>query len=295
MKQLTATQIAAWLPNRALNAHKGDFGRVLVVAGSRGMCGAGFLCAKSALVAGAGLVAWALPSSMQPAFAAALPEVITCPLAETPEGLLASQEELISFCSQFNPSILVFGPGMGASPLLISLTEQLQIPAVVDADGLNALARLNLSWPANRPAVFTPHPGEMARLLATGVAGNEQERAEQVRKLADKTGAVAVLKGHRSLVSCGAELFENTTGGPALAKAGSGDVLSGIIAGLWAQLGSANGYNNQTALRAALCGVYLHGLAGDLAARHQTDFSVLATGTIAHISQAIYSVLQEKK
>lgn len=295
MNKLGAAQIIKWLPQRVQTAHKGLFGRVLVVAGSRQMCGAGFLCAKSALTAGAGLVAWALPASMQPSFAAALPEVITCPLTETPEGLLASQEELFSFCNAFKPSVIVFGPGMGNSPLLIGLIEKMNVPAVMDADGLNALARLNLSWPKNRPAVFTPHPGEMARLLKTNVAQNKEERVSQVCALADKTGAVAVLKGNATLVSCGNEIFENTTGGPALAKGGSGDVLSGLVAGLWAQLGTADGWNNQTALRAALCAVYLHGLAGDLAANQKTDFCVLATDTVAFIPQAVQTVLQERK
>lgn len=294
MNKLNASHIAEWLPQRALTAHKGTFGRVLVVAGSRQMCGAGFLCAKSALAAGAGLVAWALPASMQPAFAAALPEVITCPLTENSEGLLASQEELFSFYNQFKPSLVVFGPGMGNSPVLIGLLEKMNVPAVVDADGLNALARLSLSWPKERPAVFTPHPGEMARLLKTDIAREANERLAQVRALADKTGAVAILKGHNSLVACGEEIFENTTGGPALAKAGCGDVLSGLVAGLWAQLGAINGWNNQTALRAALCGVYLHGLAGDLAAKQKTDFCVLATDVLAFISQAIQIVLKEK-
>jgi len=284
-------QLAQWLPPRPKNAHKGNFGRVLVVAGSRTMCGAGFLCAKAALTAGAGLVYWALPQTMQPAFAAALPEVITLPLPEQENGAIAESAWKLfpEICAKYNPSLLVVGPGMDASPLLPQLLPDIALPLVVDADGLNMLSReagWHCTWPQDRPAIFTPHGAEMARLLGTAVAMEEETRQAQVKQLARLTGGVAVLKGAPTYVQAENSFYQNTTGGPALAKAGSGDVLSGVIAGLWAQWGTAEGFSVHTAWKAAVCGVYLQGLAGDLAARDKGNYSVLATDTLAYLPQA---------
>ena len=155
MNLITPEQIRSWLPARPQQAHKGSFGRVLVVAGSRTMCGAGYLCAKSALLAGAGLVFWALPKSMQPAFAAALPEVITLPMPETEEGLLSADGlyELTDFTACQKPSLAVLGPGMGESPLIIPFLETCNLPLVADADALNALSKdpaWTIWWPKNR-------------------------------------------------------------------------------------------------------------------------------------------------
>lgn len=289
---LTLPQIHNWLPKRPQNAHKGSFGRVLVVAGSRSMCGAGLLCAKSALAAGAGLVYWALPKSMQPMFAAVLPEAITLPLPENESGEIdeSAWELLPEICEQFSPSLAVVGPGMGQSQLLPILLQNLSLPLLVDADALNALARQpgwHRTWPHERPAIFTPHPGEMARLLNCAPALSKAARQEQVQNLAELTQGVCVLKGAGTLIATPQALFENTTGGPALAKGGSGDVLAGLIAGLWAQLGSAEEFSLQTALQAAVCGVYVHGLAGDLAARSLSAYGVLARDIVAHIPVAL--------
>ncbi len=297
MQPITQALVHEWLPVRPQAAHKGSFGRVLVVAGSRSMCGAGLLCAKSALAAGAGLVYWALPKTMQSAFAAALPEAITIPLPENELGEIdeSAWELFPDICAQFNPSLLVAGPGMGKSPLLPLLLQNSALPLVVDADALNALARepgWHSTWPHERPAVFTPHAAEMARLLNSPVAAGDPTRQAHVQKLAQLTGGVCLFKGIRTLV-CGAqELLENTTGGPALAKGGAGDVLSGVIAGLWAQLGTQEGFSVHTALKATACGVYLHGLAGDFAAHDKGPYSVLAADISDYISCAFVHVLE---
>lgn len=297
IKKLTREDVRSRWPIRSANANKGSFGRVLVVAGSRTMCGAGFLCAKSALLSGAGMVFWALPQSMQPAFAAALPEAITLPLPETQTGELSADafEKLESFCTLRKPSLAVVGPGMGASPLFSRVLAGLKLPLVLDADALNFLAAAGGAR-LSQPAIYTPHPGEMARLLKTDIARNQKFREEQVQNLARQTGGVCVLKGAGTLVCRNApegkfELFQNATGGPALAKAGTGDVLSGVIAGLWAQLGTSAGFDLNSAFSAALCGVYAHGLAGDLAARTHTDYSVLAGEVALHIPQAVKEIL----
>lgn len=297
IKKITREEVRSRWPVRPQEANKGSFGRVLVVAGSRTMCGAGFLCAKSALLSGAGLVFWALPQSMQPAFAAALPEVITLPLPETDSGELAAEafDGMQSFCADRKPSVAVIGPGMGKSPLFSRLLTELDLPQIVDADALNFMAAENGTvWLHNTPVIYTPHAGEMARLLKTDIARDEKSREQQVRALARKTGGVCLFKGAGTLVCAEEELpavWQNTTGSPALAKAGSGDVLSGVIGGLWAQLGKTAGFDLQSAFSAALCGVYVHGLAGDLAAQARTDYGVLAGDTALQIPAAIKEIL----
>jgi len=294
IKKILPDLVSAYLPLRNRQAHKGDFGRVLIVAGSRTMCGAGFLCAKSALTAGAGLVFWALPASMQPYFAAALPEVITLPLPETQTGEIdiSALDILKKYIKEKRISVAVIGMGLGKSPLIYPFLTQLTVPTLADADALNELAAEKTDFFAVdfSRCVFTPHAGEMARLSGGAIAGSPQGRAEQVRMLADKTKGVAVLKGADTLVCGGVEIYQNTTGNSALAKGGAGDVLSGIIAGLWAQLGTANGFDKNSALKAALCGVYLHGLAGDLAASARSEYAVLAQDIIAHLPQAFLSL-----
>jgi len=293
MKKITAPVVAARLPKRAPSAHKGNFGRVLVVAGSRQMCGAGWLCALGALRAGAGLVAWVLPESMQPAFAAALPEVITVPAAETRDGLLSAnaQTDLVRFCNHFKPTVLACGPGMGESPLLPFLLGKTDFPLVLDADGLNFVAAHPAVCLSGRPCICTPHPGEMARLLKRPVATDEKTRVQQAQGWSEKTSTVTVLKGAKTVVAFSNEIWENTTGNVALAKGGSGDVLTGVIAGLWAQLGAAQGFTGQSALQAALCGVYLHGLSGDLVARELTAYGVLARDVADRVPAALKQVL----
>lgn len=300
MQPITRSLVANCMPTRPQNAHKGTFGRVLVVAGSRMMCGAGFLCAQSALRVGAGLVYWALPQEMQPAFAAALPEVITCPLPSNQAGELdvCGQEILEAYLQRFSPSLVVLGPGLGQSPLVERLLRTLRLPMIVDADALHVLARMpDISLQA--PVIFTPHPGEMAHLLGTTIANTPQTRQAQAFQWTQRHAGVCVLKGKDTLVALArageVEVWQNTTGGVALAKAGSGDVLAGVIAGLWAQLGTAQGFTQDTALQAALSGVYIHGLAGDVAAKKLGPFSVLARDTVNFLAAAIQQVLQEGK
>lgn len=299
MKKITRAVVSHLLPGRAPEAHKGNFGRVLVIAGSRGMCGAGLLCAKSALCAGAGLVYWALPQTMQPAFAAALPEAITLALPETKSGEIAASAwtALKALIEQVRPSVVVVGPGLKNSPLVKRLFGALHLPLIIDADGLNQLAMLTPKK-FSQPVIFTPHPGEMARLLKDKIALSPAERQVQLKQFLQLRGGVCVLKGHHTLVGTLSkktpEIWENTSGSVALAKGGSGDVLSGIIAGLWAQLGIASNFS-QTALTAALCAVYVHGVAGELAAQEKSVYGVLASDTVSQIGPAMKQILQENK
>ncbi len=299
MDQITREEILSFLPSRPASAHKGFFGRVLVVAGSRNMCGAGFLCAKSALRAGAGLVYWALPETMQPSFAAALPEAITLPLPENELGEIASSAwpVLTDFIAKHRPTLAVVGMGMQESPLLPKLLRELKLPLVVDADALNALGKM-FPFHFKQPVILTPHAAEIARLLNTAVVADKSFRILQAAQLADQTGGVCVLKGPGTIVAVSDEgklnSWQNPTGGTALAKGGSGDVLSGVIAGLWAQFAS-QGLTSENALQVALCATYIHGLAGDKAAKDLSDYGVLASDISAYVPRALRELLQEEK
>ena len=300
MDKITRQEVVSLFPLRDPKAYKGVFGRVLVVAGSRQMCGAGLLCAKGALRVGAGLVYWALPASMQPMFAAAFPEVITIPLPENERGEIAETAWpiLTDFIEKQSPTVAAVGMGMQKSPLLPQLLQEITIPMVLDADGLNALSRFPASFRFKQPTILTPHPGEIARLLNTAIVADESFRILQAAQLADQTGAICVLKGPDTVVAVSDQgklnSWQNPTGGPALAKGGSGDVLSGVVAGLWAQF-AAQGLTIKNGLQAAKCAVYVHGLAGDLAAEKLSDYGVLATDTLSYLPVAIQQVLQERK
>ncbi len=294
--RLTRALVKSFLPARPKNANKGTFGRVLIVAGSANMAGAGVLCARAVLQTGAGLAALALPKSRQCVAAAALPEMLSLGLPEK-DGVVSARAVpvLQKFIAQFNPSVLLIGPGLSDSPFIIPFLKKNTLPAILDADALNALSRqkdfaqiLNGRF----PLICTPHPGEMKRLIKKPISADEKIRAEYARELSQKTGGVSLLKGFHTVVTDGKTVYVNPTGGPVLAKAGSGDTLAGFIAGLWAQLGVADEFNNQTALKAASCGAYLHGLCGDLAARRLTERCVLASDVAAELPCAFQHILK---
>lgn len=291
----TRALIKSFLPPRPKTANKGMFGRVLIVAGSEKMAGASVLCAKAVLKTGAGLATLALPRSRQCTAAAALPEMLTLPLPEK-DGVvsLRALPVLQKFIWDFNPSLLLIGPGLSASPLIIPFLRKNALPAVIDADALNALARqkdFGNILGHRFPMICTPHPGEMGRLLKKAIPSEEAGRVRCAKELSAQTGGVTLLKGFCTVITDGEAVYINPTGGPALAKAGSGDTLGGMIAGLWAQLGAAQGFDNQTALKAAVCGAYLHGLCGDLAARKLTERCVLASDVADELPHAFKRML----
>ncbi len=261
---LTADQAAACLNERGLGAHKGSFGHLLTVGGSVGFSGAACLMAMAGVRAGAGLVTAALPEGLNAVAEMKLTAAMTQPLPQTSEGALSLKALPVLLELAGRRSALAIGPGLGQAEetraLARGLLAKQTAPVVVDADGLNALAgNLTPKVIAAGEAVITPHPGEAARLLGCPVAEVQADRLAAVRRLAESSGTVAVLKGARTVVASpvGAAWI-NPTGNQLLASGGSGDVLTGLIGGLLAQ--------GLTALEAALAGVYLHGLAADLAA-----------------------------
>jgi len=278
---------------RAADSNKGKYGHVLVVGGSVGKSGAPAMTSMSALRAGAGLVTAAVPSSIVAQVSGFAPELMTRPMMASPTGELASKgitaqqfEKLID-----RKTVIAVGPGLGEGPgteiLLEALLSDTKLPAVIDADGLNTLAanpflmeKMTEVAKAGRTVVLTPHPGEMARLTGKNVAEIQANRLEAARNFVRETGVTLVLKGSRTLIAHpDGRVAVNTSGNPGMAKGGSGDVLTGVIAAMLAQF-------KDDVASAVEVAVYLHGLAADLAVRDMDEHTLLATDSLQYYSRA---------
>ncbi len=272
------------LQTRKHNAHKGDFGKICIIGGSIGFSGAAALAGRSALRAGAGLVRVAVPKSVLPIVASIEPSYTTIALAEDNQGRISKKAINQILTAVEENDCLAFGPGVGVSgdlqQILYTLIAQQEKPTVIDADGLNNLAKIT-DWPQKRKAklILTPHPGEMKRLWA-GLFREPQpsERQTQAVQLAARSGTIVALKGAGTVVTDGEKVYINKTGNPGMASAGSGDVLTGCIAALSGQ--------GLSCLDAAILGVYIHGLAGDIAAENKGQISLIATDIIDALPQA---------
>jgi ADP-dependent NAD(P)H-hydrate dehydratase len=276
------------LKPRAVDAHKGDFGKVCIIAGSMGMSGAAALAGRSALRAGAGLVRVATPKSVLPIVASIEPSFTTIPLPEDSRGRISAKAVNIILEAVGQNDVLAFGPGVGISgglrSVLGTMFEQEGLRLVIDADGLNNLAGMK-DWPGRLKAkmIVTPHPGEMKRLWS-GLFREPlpDQRQEQAVQLAQRTGTVVVLKGAGTVVTDGEKVYVNKTGNPGMATAGSGDILTGIITALAGQ-----GLND---FDAAVLGVYVHGLAGDIAAEKLGQVSMMTTDIIDALPDAFLKI-----
>jgi len=278
------------LEARPRGGHKGTFGHVLVVAGSRGKSGAAAMTGLGALRAGAGLVTVASAASAIPEIASHAPELMTEPLAETPLGSIALNADFEALAE--GKTVIAMGPGLGRHAeiemLVASAVERFAQPMVLDADALVGQA----SWPANSAAakagqeacptrVLTPHPGEMARLTGKTTAEVQRDRVTAARALATERGVTLVLKGERTIIAFrDGRVWINPTGTPALGTGGSGDVLTGMIAGLLAQF-------PQQPDEAVAAAVYLHGLAGEVGARAVGEKSLIATDILKYLPEAV--------
>ena len=257
--------VNTFIKKRHKDLHKGDCGKVLIVAGSKGMAGAAILSARGALRSGAGLVQVSVPEELFSIIQVGVPEA-TCVSRTLPPDKLEKYQAV------------VVGPGLGDDnsnvPLIKNILESNSRAVVLDADCLNLISRNNelaeLLNSATGRTVITPHPGEAARLLKTTAKEVNNDRIKAVQQLAELTGAVAVLKGAGTLVATpNKKTYINTTGNPGMATGGSGDVLSGVIGGLLGQ--------GLSCLEAASVGVYIHGLAGDLATESFGEYGLIAT------------------
>ena len=263
--------VAAWLPPRPADSHKGTFGRLAVIAGSRGKAGAAILAARGALRAGAGLVTVFCPASVQAEIVGALPEAMTLGLPEEGGALTASAWPVAAKALR-DFDAAVAGPGLSTAPGVVSFLERLRRwprPLVCDADALNAFAGRPRAFASRAPRVLTPHPGEAARLLGVSTRAIQADRTGAARRLARNARAVAVLKGAATLVAePSGTVTVNPTGTPLLATAGSGDVLAGALGAFL-----AGGIRPADAARAA---VWLHGAAGERLAKDLGDAGLLA-------------------
>ena len=282
--------IAGWLAasRRRSSANKGDVGKVLIIAGSRGKTGAACLAGEAAMRSGCGLVTIATPAASQTVVSSrAIPECMTEALAETESGAVAREafDRVMELASARD--VLAIGPGLGSTDestrdFVRRVVTRAERPMVIDADGLNALA----PWTRDiRPAaesllILTPHPGEMSRLINKPIDEVVRNRVEIARNFATEHGVVLVLKGSRSLIAApDGEVYVNPTGNAGMATGGAGDVLTGLIAGLVAQ-------RRDDMLEATLAAVYLHGLAGDIAASRVGMRAMIASDITAHLGDA---------
>ena len=262
------------------NSHKGTFGTTLHICGSYGMCGAAILAARASAVTGAGIVKSVVCDKNYPAFTQSVPEAVTVPAETSQDGTLILGDKALHFALTGVSSLLI-GCGLGGGDAIKTLVNRLlqisKVPTVLDADGINAVASdISILSKTEAPIIITPHPGEMARLLKIDVAEVEQNRVKCAKKLACGYNCVVVLKGANTIVAApSGEVFFNITGNYGMAKGGSGDVLSGIIAALL-----ANGYDPLTA---ACYGVYVHGAAGDRAAAKYTKHGMLPSDIISEL------------
>jgi NAD(P)H-hydrate epimerase len=295
---ISGREVGVAFPPRPKDAHKGMFGHLLVIAGSLGKAGAAGLAGIAALRAGAGLVTVACPKSIQATVSGFAPELMTEGLPETDESTVAltagtEMDRLLE-----GKNVIVLGPGLSTNPRTESFARQLvtncALPLVLDADGLNAFAGRSgeLKKSKSMMLVLTPHPGEAARLLGVTTAEIQKDRQAAAHRLAGETGATVVLKGSRTVVTgASGETWINMSGNPALAKGGSGDVLSGIIG---AALARATAKPSQASTKESVylrevsvpAAVHLHGLAADAARDALQENTVMATDVVKSLSEA---------
>lgn len=280
------SEIKSILPKRKEDSHKGTFGRVGVIAGSKGMTGACYLTTMAALKSGSGLVYTIIPNSLVDIFSIKLTEAIIKPVEDRDTGhfLLSSFEEIVETIKDMDA--LAIGPGIGVDESRIKLIEKILLsyegPIVLDADGLNCISQGDLKVLKNRKAdtVITPHPGELSRLLNIEIETLQQKRLEYSKWVSNKYNVVTVLKGANTVITNPeGEVYVNTTGNPGMATAGSGDVLTGVIASFIGQ--------GISSYKAALLGVYCHGLAGDLAKEEKGEYGMIASDILFHIPYSI--------
>jgi NAD(P)H-hydrate epimerase len=297
LEWLDPEAVGSLLPQRSPEAHKGSFGHLLAVAGSRGKAGAAVLLARAALRSGVGLVTVATARSVRPEVACQQAELMTEPLPETRQGAISRAAPGAIGRLLQGRDALAIGPGLGAaaetSAAVRELLRRPALPAVLDADGLNAYAgdrarKPSLPKAGRHPLVLTPHPGEASRLLRTSTAEVQEDRLASGRKLAAATGAVVVLKGHRTVVAHpDGRAAINSTGNPGMATAGTGDVLTGIIGAFLAR--------KLTAWDAARLAVFVHGDAGDRAARAVGEEALTAGDVLNFLPEALSGVAARRE
>ena len=273
------------MPKRVQDSHKGTYGRLLCVCGSVGMAGAAYLCAKAALRTGAGLVEIFTPEQNRAVIQTLLPEAIVTPYCADEPDLLALEKAIK------RADAVVCGCGLGTSGAALSILTRLlrtrSVPTLLDADALNLLSKNRSLLSHAAGCIITPHPLEMSRLTGLDVSKVELDRQNVCRTFASDHSLVCALKGHRTAVSNGEDVYVNTSGNSGMATAGSGDVLSGIIGGILAQNKSDGALS---IMQIASLGVYIHGLCGEIAADRLCEYSVIASDLIDSLPQVLKQI-----
>ena len=289
---LTPEQLRDVVEPRAADSHKGDFGRVTIVAGSRGKTGAAHLAAMGALRSGAGLVTVAAPASVLPIVASMAPEMMTEPLCESADGSVTGNA--IDRLLDLRHDVIACGPGLGrgaeVAEFVRALLDRATVPVVLDADAITVLADDpgRLVGREERDVIITPHPGEMARLIGVSIEEVQANRIDVATDFATTHRVYVVLKGHRTIIATpDGHVFINPTGNAGMATGGTGDVLTGMIAAWVGQLLDAEA--------ACRLGVFLHGAAGDLAAAQEGQVGMVATDVIAHLGDALNRLCNPEK
>jgi len=284
MDLIVPEEFSAAIHARSAETNKGDYGKVLVIGGSIGKSGAAAMAGQSALRSGAGLVTIATPASVLSIVAASMPELMTAVLPDTNEGIASLL---------VGKTVLAIGPGLGSEAatqkMVRSVLQSSQIPSVVDADGLNAFEgqSAELRGTDERPVIITPHPGEMARLIGKEIEFIRCNRVDVARELAMANNVFVVLKGFRTVVAApDGSVYINITGNPGMATGGTGDILTGMIAGIIAQ------EHFGTLIERLCLAVYLHGLAGDLAAEELGEETMVA-GDILRFLHSAWAKLRQ--
>ena len=272
-EKISPARFEKYLARRESEAHKGSFGRALLICGSFGMAGAAVLSARAALRSGVGLCECLLPPDIYPIVSAAVPEAVF-----TPDDSLRTVLKRV----QAAGAVLIgcgLGAGRQAAEAVQMVCETCERPLVIDADGINAICgHIDVLEKHQSDVILTPHPGEMARLIGTSAAQIQSRREETAREFAARTGTILVLKGHETVVALpGGETFVNPTGNPGMATGGSGDVLAGILVSLLAQ--------GLPAAEAAMAAVYIHGLAGDRSAARLSPLAMLPSEIIERLPE----------
>src|SRR4030065_1373240 len=298
---ITGDEVRKFLPRRPGDVHKGDCGKVFILAGSTGLTGAAFLASLAALRIGAGLVTLGVPETLNPIFEVKLTEVITKPLPDVGKKGALALRGLGGITPHLeNSDCYAIGPGLGQHFETLELVRRLVVsrinkPLILDADGLNAFAKdssplKNLPY----PLIATPHIGELSRLINLSIEEIVKDRVNISRRVAQEYKLVLVLKGAPTLVAePSGEDYVNSTGNPGMATAGSGDVLTGMIAGLLGQKVKLEKDTPLThiVLESALAGVYLHGLCGDLAEKEKTEYGLIAGDILDAIPKALKRII----
>lgn len=293
VERLEPAYVSSLIPSRDEYSHKGTYGHVFLIAGSRGKTGAARMAARASLRSGAGLVTVAVPSSIGDMYQCCFTEEMTLTLPDTGSGTLSAKasQAILDFIHT-SATVVAIGPGMGVNSdtkkILLDIIKESTCPVLIDADAIRVFGRTKKALPeAKAPLIFTPHPGEMTSLVRDSFANTsaiERDRINTALSFARENRSFLVLKGVPTIISTpDGRAFVNSTGNPGMATAGSGDVLTGMISGLLAQ--------NRDPLRSCILGVYLHGLAGDIAASKRGQHSLIATDITDEIPNAFHSLM----